>query len=814
MAERKKNDPERITAFLRLLFRPGEVFEIRVLDGERPGRHYPRVESGYFDWSHIDDVPPALAEITSALGQYVTMNPVNPALLNRGVNRLRTPRRGETTSDTDTVRRRSLLVDIDPVRPAGISATDGEKAHALAKAVQISDWLTSVGWPRPIIVDSGNGYYLLYLIDLPADDGGLVHRCLQALQPAADAYVHVDASVANASRICRLPGTWNCKGDHSPERPHRMAEVVEAPAAPEIAPVALLEALAATLAPAPHAPAGASPAPPAADGGRPGDDYNRRGELVALLEAHGWQRVGGNGDNQHWRRPGKTTGRNSATFDGRTFYVFSSNASPFEPNQGYSPFAVFALLEHSGDFTAAAAALAARNYGDATRDDADVDLTALLERLVPEEDDEDRDPGNPGRMPARLYRVPGFLDAYQSWVLSTAPYPSAEATFAGGLTMLSWLTGRKVRTVGGIRGNLYVGVIAEAGVGKNRPREANAALMRSLDAQRCLAENIASAEALEDALRAEPCLLWQCDEFDSLLASMSKDDGSNGGRWAALSAAMRAIYTSSATLYPCRRRARLRGRDQEIETIDQPHLVALATATPEAFFDALSEGQAVNGLLSRCMLLDAPGEERRSQRAQDLADVPADVLTPAAAWVAWSPGGNLNNEYPRPAVVPASEVAQQLLDQYREDCDRRYREAAGTTAAVERAILARAPAMAEKLALLYGASAAAPPATLPQIDTPAVEWGRDVAEYFLRRMLWHVHRYLADGPFARAQKRLLRYLDDQGGQASRRDIARHMRSIPDRTFEEVLKSLLRQERIAECDIQGRRKSVAGWRKLP
>ena len=45
------------------------------------------------------------------------------------------------------------------------------------------------------------------------------------------------------------------------------------------------------------------------------------------------------------------------------FYVFSSNAAPFEPNQAYSPFAVYALLEHQGDFAQAASALRDEGFG-------------------------------------------------------------------------------------------------------------------------------------------------------------------------------------------------------------------------------------------------------------------------------------------------------------------------------------------------------------------------------------------------------------------------------------------------------------------
>jgi len=95
------------------------------------------------------------------------------------------------------------------------------------------------------------------------------------------------------------------------------------------------------------------------------------------------------------------------------------------------------------------------------------------------------------------------------------------------------------------------------------------------------------------------------------------------------------------------------------------------------------------------------------------------------------------------------------------------------------------------------------------IDTAAATWGCQMADYLSRRMLWHVHRHLGDGPFARAQKRLLRYLQDRGGQASRRDVSREMRSCPPRMLDDVLKSLLLQERIVATTIKTSRKAADG-----
>jgi len=110
---------------------------------------------------------------------------------------------------------------------------------------------------------------------------------------------------------------------------------------------------------------------------RPGDDYCQRGEIRSILEAHGWQFLGSKPDgNELWRRPGKESGGHSATFDGNVFYVFSSNAAPFESERGYSRFQVYATLECGGDYTRAARELLGKGYGQAMPEQ-DVDFSML-----------------------------------------------------------------------------------------------------------------------------------------------------------------------------------------------------------------------------------------------------------------------------------------------------------------------------------------------------------------------------------------------------------------------------------------------------
>jgi len=222
-------DRKMIAEALNLWFQPGDVFEIRVLNAMTAGYMSPHTESGYFDYGHIPEATEAIGKIRCFTGAYATVNPVNQDLLARACNRLRAVKNDPTTSDADIVSRRWLLIDCDPERVSGVSSSDSEHEAALSMACKIRDDLASIGWPESIMLDSGNGAQMMYRIDLPANDDGLVQNCLNEISTAGDGHVKVDVTVHNPARIWRIPGTMNCKGDSIPTRPHRMARILSVP---------------------------------------------------------------------------------------------------------------------------------------------------------------------------------------------------------------------------------------------------------------------------------------------------------------------------------------------------------------------------------------------------------------------------------------------------------------------------------------------------------------------------------------------------------------------------------------------------------
>src|SRR5690606_31760878 len=112
------------------------------------------------------------------------------------------------------------------------------------------------------------------------------------------------------------------------------------------------------------------------------------------------------------------------------FYMFSANAAPFEPNRAYSPFAVYTLLNHGGDFEAAAGALRAEGYGADALADArpSVDISGIMRMSGAQAGcasnnshigdcaadngaggEHGRHKADPGPMPDDMLRVPGFV---------------------------------------------------------------------------------------------------------------------------------------------------------------------------------------------------------------------------------------------------------------------------------------------------------------------------------------------------------------------------------------------------------------------
>lgn len=225
--EPPKASVEEIKAALDALFPADTIVELRAIykRGDRK-----RTYSGYFSRHHRHAMAREAARLNgTGAAVYVTLNPVAPSLLDRCPNRIKKGP-ASTTSDKEIQRRSLLLVDLDPARPANTSATSDQVYAANCKALVIRDFLSALGWPEPHIAESGNGFHLLYPIDLPNDESAtrLVKSVLNALAHRFDdGVIQVDRGVFNAARICKLYGTVANKGDNTHANPWRVSKLLQ-----------------------------------------------------------------------------------------------------------------------------------------------------------------------------------------------------------------------------------------------------------------------------------------------------------------------------------------------------------------------------------------------------------------------------------------------------------------------------------------------------------------------------------------------------------------------------------------------------------
>ncbi len=359
---------------------------------------------------------------------------------------------------------------------------------------------------------------------------------------------------------------------------------------------------------------------------------------------------------------------------------------------------------------------------------------------------------DPGPLPDELLRVPGFVSEVMDHCLAVAPYPNSVMAFSGALALQAVLAGRKVRDPGDNRTNLYLLGLAHSSAGKDSPRKINTEILHAVGLSNCLGGRFASGEGVQDALFANPCMLFQTDEIDGILQSINK---AKDARHENIMGTLLTMYSSANSVFPMRRKAGM----ESPGVIDQPCLVILGTAIPNHYYQALSERMLTNGFFARMIILEcgkrSPGQEPR------IEPLPAPVLDTAKWWADFRPGnGNLEQWHPVPRTVPHTSEARDILIETRLEAEAEYAKAEGAGDPVGTTVWGRVSEHTRKLALLYAVSESH---EQPQIGRAAAEWARRFVMHQTRRMLFMAHAHVADNPFHAECLKLMQKLRDAPG---------------------------------------------------
>lgn len=206
-------------------FKSGEeLVEVRIVDNA-----YKRTYSGYFT-----DVNTLLNEIRKYdnCSIYFTLNAINPACYDREQHDRIVAKPKSTTSDNDIVGRDWILIDIDTKKPSDTNSTDEEKEMAKEVVNNVFKFLRDEGFEKPVVCDSGNGFHLLYKIAMKNSNENttICKEFLQVLDMLfSNPNVEIDCTTHNASRVCKLYGTFSRKGSNTKKRPQRESKILRIP---------------------------------------------------------------------------------------------------------------------------------------------------------------------------------------------------------------------------------------------------------------------------------------------------------------------------------------------------------------------------------------------------------------------------------------------------------------------------------------------------------------------------------------------------------------------------------------------------------
>lgn len=138
-----------------------------------------------------------------------------------------------TTTDSDIIRRKFLLLDFDPIRKSQTNSSDAQFELAHKKAQDVYRFLIREhGFTDSIICISGNGWHVLVPVDLPCNketDKIIKDFYTYMGSVFTDDKVEFDEKVYTNARLTKLYSTVAKKGANVPSNPWRQSKIVYIP---------------------------------------------------------------------------------------------------------------------------------------------------------------------------------------------------------------------------------------------------------------------------------------------------------------------------------------------------------------------------------------------------------------------------------------------------------------------------------------------------------------------------------------------------------------------------------------------------------
>ncbi len=378
-----------------------------------------------------------------------------------------------------------------------------------------------------------------------------------------------------------------------------------------------------------------------------------------------------------------------------------------------------------------------------------------------------------------------------TFITDCSVFPQPDLSVAAAITLLGTICGQKYQTETGLRTNIYAVGLAESGCGKDHARKIinNIATDAGLN-EFIGGDRIASGQGLINSVLEHPQKLFMLDEFGHFLESIGKN--SNAFRRDIITTFMQFYSSANSTFRGTEYANR---KENPRQDIIEPTVCIYGTSTHETFFNALSSSEAVDGTISRLIVVDAGSDRPKALRRPNLYKKNYEINSILKSIkeskvegnnLAGLMNGGMKTTSTR--VVEMTDSVKDLMYDFNEDSYKLSKDSAS------RSIYSRVGENAAKLALIH---AIGKDYENPKIDLDSFEWARDFALYSANQLVKQIVDRVADNEIEKEIKKVLNIVKSNKKGISKSLLSRKCFFVKKRDFEEILARLIESEMIEE-----------------
>lgn len=425
---------------------------------------------------------------------------------------------------------------------------------------------------------------------------------------------------------------------------------------------------------------------------------------------------------------------------------------------------------------------------------------AILAKVTPKSEKREE-------FPEEWFQTTSLVGEIVRWIIRTAMFPHPTLALANTLVLLGCVYGRRYRAARTrTLTNVLILGVAPTGSGKEHSRKAIKSLMMAAGLKDMIGgDELKSATAITNMLFEYPSRICHIDEWGKYLAGVQDRNAASYKREIG-SILLRAYSAAGSTWHGAEMADRKNNPRVDVES---PNLNIYGTTNAETLIPALNKQLALDGTLSRMLLIPTFDFHPPHQWDHELPDVPDDLKLRLKASAAVKPAnaGNMAN-----AAQGTPNVPPQFIDVVWDDSVEMMLRDIGELnqqlkAGVNGPLWVRMYEYVIKLAMIEAISR--DPAT-PVVTEDIVIMSYKLVEWCITYAIGLMDADVAENETEARWKRMLRIVRDIGpGGIAKTGITNATKDLTTRERDDVLKSLIEGGHVVETKV-----APAGGRGRP